>query len=464
MERNKLTQLKSFRLILFTTFMFMSGYITQRISLTVYLYRCNYNVYESYSIATSYISLFAICSLVWGFISKYLPKQEIIACISVLAISVGLALLSFPQKRIQLAGISFIIIGGSLYFTFTGLLVNQHFDSIIERQQGNHLYQITFNIGAVLGTIVIGLLPIDQYYVAYRFGSMITLLGFILLLKNAISITGAHTFKSLSSDTMKNLYFSLLSSLLLIYILVEFGNITRLISTIAFVAGCTYIVFESFKEGNTNYLRFLFMLIFCGFPYWVAISIVYSQFTIFLTHQVNSTLFGINISPMMILTLDAIANVIFGYTIYRIYKKYHIQSKTLLMMSLVLTTIAFLFLVVPLYSIMPNQKVSLIYPIMMISIYAVAEFLLLTTLTTQISNLVRDKNKYGIFMSMEYLGSAFCASIAYYFIHYASKIDVESNISSDSIHLYQIMLIFTLVLTFIFYTFSKFKLIGIPSE
>lgn len=437
----------------------MAGYITQRISLTVYLNQHGYNLNESYSISTSYIALFSICSFVWGLISQYLPTHEKIATLAILAVSTGLLLLTFPYKNIEMAGISFIIIGGSLYFTFMSLVVNNHFNGATERQQGNHLYQIMFNMGALIGVLAIGLLPVSRYHDVYRFGSIITVFGFYLLLKNNISIHNINSIPSSLNQKMM-LIFALLSTFIFVYTLLKFGNITRFISIFGFIIGGGYILYLAFKENNKNYLTFIAMLILCGFPYWLAVSIVYSQFTIFLTQQVNSTLFGITIPPMAVLSLDAVANVIFGFGIYSIYKRRQIAPRTLLLYSLFLTALAFSFLVTPLYLTNSTQKISLIWPMFSISAYAVAEFLLISTLTAQISTLVHDKNRQGIFISMEYLGSAVCASIAYYFMRITTVNVGNEFILAQDLSLYSIMMTFTLIVGFIYFSLNKFKLLG----
>ncbi len=456
-------ELYSFKILLVAEFLLMIGYITLKISLSLFLSKNGYTLDSAYSISTASLALFSICAVIWGYQSKHLPSQKSMVMVGTFIIAIAFILTAIPIKHLQMLGIALFVIGGSLYSININLLVNNHFNCTVSRQQGNQALQWALNAGCIFGVISLSFVPIKiSYHTLYLCSALFIFTSFTVLYlnKNNIIDNEANT-KSFSKLKWSFLMNFVLMTIFVLWFLQD-AQLTRFVTIFLFIGIIVYILRMVILEKNRNYLSFVIILLLCSCTYWIAFAIFSNQFSIFLIDDVKSTYFGHAFSPLTVLFFDPLSNVLFGWLIYATYKKYKYSEKYMLMASLMLVSIAFGTLVYAMFHTSEYNKVNILWPIFCISLYGTAEFLLLTTITAQISQFIANTNKRGFFIGTQRLCSAFCASVVYYLLR-----TTETNSNSVHIslqlneHLYSYVMIISLSSLIGFYVLNRLKIISI---
>ncbi|MCW5589010.1 MAG: hypothetical protein KIT27_05025 [Legionellales bacterium] len=439
-----------------TNLILMIGYITFKISLSAYLDHDGYSLNQAYSLATTSLSLFAICCVIWGYLNRNIEQRKIFILTSLFILAISYLFILSSIEKIQLLGITFFVIGGSLYSTNITLLVNEQFDDVALRHQGNQAMQWALNFGCLFGVFGLSMAPTYITFKSlYLFSGIFVVCSFIFLYFFKKNIQESHARKL----TIKN-HFSLIIKLAwlstLVCVLLNLPSLTRLLSIMLFIACVIYVLFLSFKEKNQKYFQFVIILILCIFVYWLSFSIFSSQFAIFLTSHVENKIMGITVSPLIPLIFDPLANLICGGVIYYIYKLNAIKETKMLIASLFLNFLAFMLLFMSIKLLSSNNKIEIFWPIVCIFLYATSEFLLITTTQAQISTLIEDKKRQGLFVGVQRLCAAFSATVAYYLIHHTNSnvgFGLKNILSSKN--LYCSVMVISLIALFLLILFRK---------
>ena len=460
LKKEKLFTL-SFNLLLAIDFILMIGYITFKISLAVFLNHDGYSLNDAYSISTSSLSLFAICCVVWGYVNKEYEQRKnfVLLSLGMLALAFGLMLLK--STLIQLLGISMFVIGSSLYTTNITLLINDQFNSTSYRQQGNQAIQWIINLGCLFGIAELSLAPtIITFKQLYFISGLFVLASFCILFICKKNITEI-VYQKIPLMKLVKMIITIGGIYLLVFILLSFAAWTRSLSFILFLIGASYISFLSFKEKNKKYLEFLIILTLCGATYWLSFSIVSNQFSVFLIHNAQTNFLNLKLSSLSALIFDPLANVLCGAVIYFIYRHFLIKESNMLATSILLNFIAFGVIVLSIKLFATNEKVALLWPIICISLYATAEFLLVTTMNSQISSLIDDRKRRGIFLGMQKLCIAFSSTIAYYLINLSEANKATTHAIQSSGNLYFFIMLISLTAFILLLFFKKLRLINV---
>lgn len=426
-----------FNLVLTQHFLFVFGYVPIKFALAIYLINIGFSDTDSYAIITSSFALSALCAIAWSLSSKYLPSHRESTFVGTLFVLISSIFLSVGQKPTILLGLPFLIIGDSLYFLNMNLFINNYFKDKFDRQTGNHKYLLTLNLGALLGFLTLMFVSGgEQYKVLYMAGAGSILLSALCILYPKMNL--------LSKTNSKQIAALLLCSLLLLivtYELLLYSTISRCIAIITFALVVAYICYYGIKNRSSGYLEFLLMTVFCGCIYWIAQTVIYSQFMLFISANFQHTIFGISYSPAFILAFDPIANLFFGYFILKLYKKYRFEENNSLIISLMLLGISFTVIPCVVFMENPLLKYNIGWAILAIMLYGFAEFLLLSTLSSRVSTLTQNLNAQKFFFATQKLANAFAAATAYYLIMFSSP---SAAITDKNVLVYLIIFILSM--------------------
>lgn len=454
-------EMYSFKILLFAEFLLMIGYITLKISLALFLSKNGYTLDKAYSISTAALALFSICAVIWGHQSKYMPSHKNMVMIGTFIIGIAFVLTSIPIKQLQLLGIALFVMGGSLYSININLLVNNHFSCTVSRQQGNQALQWVLNAGCIFGVISLSFVPIKiSYQTLYMLSALFIFSSFLVLYFNHHNIVDKDELLEPTAKFKSSFLLNFLFMTVFVLWFLQDAEFTRFLTIFLFIVIIGYILWLVITENNKNYLNFVIILLLCSCTYWIAFTIFSNQFSIFLIDDVKSNYFGYVISPLTVLFFDPLSNVLFGWIIYTTYKKYRFNEKYMLMASLMLVSIAFGTLVYALSLTHVYAKINILWPIFCITLYGMAEFLLITTITAQISQFIANTNKRGFFIGTQRLCSAFCASIVYYLLRSTETTSNNLHISLQlNEHLYTYVMIISLCSLMGFYVLNKLHII-----
>lgn len=386
----------------------MAAYVTVRESLTLFLYYRGLSLAQTYAVATSAVSLFAVCSILWGVFYQYLPNHKTLLKFSLCLAIIAYFLLVHPIPHFKILGISLYVVAGSLYLLTINLFVNAHFKENQTRCLGNQAYQVAINIGGFFGVLGIAILPIGMYKPLYL-ASAIILIGSLVL----FIFTSDKLLDSDKPD-QNNWIFAAITivMIMLTFVLMMHGAITRDIMIGAFIISLIYIITLTWREKNKKYVLFLMLLIFSNTLFWLTSAVLNIQFPIFLAQDVHSNFFGIAITPLSVLAMDPFSNILFGLIIYMCFDRYNFNEYGMLAFA---QCMLFISVVILTFALWESQgQVALFWPLLTRVFFAIAEFIIATTLRAQVAELIGELNRQGFFMGMLKLSQAFAASMAFF--------------------------------------------------
>src|SRR3990167_2834672 len=134
--------------------LFFSGYLILKFPLAFILAHDGFSLKTAYSLTTTSTIVFALCSLLLTHILKNYHNQKHIFLLGIIFNLIAVLFLQTGKYFFIMSGLSFYVLGGSLYFFNITLLFNKQFHQPRERLHGNYIAQICLNCGAFIGFIV----------------------------------------------------------------------------------------------------------------------------------------------------------------------------------------------------------------------------------------------------------------------------------------------------------------------
>ncbi|EKD73036.1 MAG: hypothetical protein ACD_45C00477G0005 [uncultured bacterium] len=442
---NSLTQF-SFISIVFVNTLFFSGYYILKDPLAYILYSEGIPLKQAYSITTTANTLLALSALFFGFTLHNCGKQKFSLFIGIMLSVISICLLSIKSLTLSMLAVTFYIVGGGLYFFNIVIFINRLFGDSQVRIRGNYIYQIFVNLGAAVGCVLflMQLNTVNVFKYCLISGAS-SLLLFILFYKHI------EDEQSSKIDSAK-FFLYLIMLFCIVYIALNFEQTTRWIVIASFLVAVTYMIYKSNIESNSALLSFIYLVFLFSIPYWIANTIIFNEFFYFLTKDVSS-IHGF--SPAILIMIDPIVNAFFGSSILLWQGNRIINHYKNLSYSSFLMTISFVVLCVGLFFTNGNQKISFVYPLITMGLFACSEFLLQTTLNARIRDLLLSQRKNEFLATgMMRSSRAFATVIGYYLM----TLTVHANASTSDIRS-NLNLYFGMVLIFII-SYVCYKLIG----
>lgn len=240
---------RSFKTLLVAQFLFMAGYISLKYILTLYLMQGGFGITQAYSLSMGASALFAISALTWGTLLKHFSSHHNLIISGAFILLVSFFFILCESHFFKLIGISLYAIGGSLYFININLLINKHFQQQELRQQGNHIYQIIFNVGALVGLIMMSIVPINNHSHMLIYLSACMVCGSLIILVSQRKFILSHKISDTKISNSRLKFIITLSVLLFMsYLLLDHTEIEQGLVITAFTLSCLYILSLAIKE------------------------------------------------------------------------------------------------------------------------------------------------------------------------------------------------------------------------
>ncbi|MCX7124781.1 MAG: hypothetical protein NTU49_03320, partial [Gammaproteobacteria bacterium] len=170
---------------------------------------------------------------------------------------------------------------------------------------------------------------------------------------------------------------------------------------------------QSKKSHERGYFLFIVLVLLFSLPYWIGNTILYNQFFVFLHNDVFSFF---ALPATFIILLDPLGNVLFGLLWGGITSNTAVRPYFNLQLGMILMTAAFGVLALGLITHLHAEKISAIYPIITLLLFACAQFLIQPTMASRVTDLI--KNHHHMIFALGVLRSvrAFAAILAFYLI------------------------------------------------
>lgn len=399
----------SFKIIAIINAIFFSGYFIIKCPLAYILQASGVEQISSYSLAATANIIFASCSLVFGFSLRNFKTQKIAMVIGVLFSTISIGLLSIGGYFLTKIAITFYILGGSLYFFSITLLINKQFDNSTERLKGNFVYQIFVNFGGFVGELFFFVeLNINHQHL-FLYAGMACLFSLILLLYQMKNIVDDATCPA----GMKRFVATMILLFGVIYLTLQYESEIRALTVIFFVLAILYIFYAAKIKQHYALARFMGLIFLFSVPYWMAYSFMYNEFFDFLSKDV-SVIFGLSGSTLLL--LNPVINILFGILTLTPLFSQRLSSYQYLNMGLFLIFCAFLIVTIAIKQ--SSHILNPLYPAIAIILYSMAEFLIQSTLNSNVSDLLKTSEDQILGLGMLRSSRSFSAAIAYYFMTY----------------------------------------------
>jgi POT family proton-dependent oligopeptide transporter len=326
----------------------------------------------------------------------------------------GLILLFFQAKILFWLSLSLVIIGVGLFKTApTNLLGRSYQENDPRIDSGFTLFYMAMNIGGFFAPIAGGIL---QRYYGWHFPFLIAgialyvgILCYFLFRKSARIHESVPGRRRLPITTWLALIFGLIISIACcIFLLIH--NITADVFFIAAAIGfISYFIFEITRSTKEDKYRIIacLLLILIGMIFFILYFQLFTSVTLFIKRTVVNTILGINIPPIVFLSLEAFWVVILGpilAMIYNFLRKHHrdlaVTSKFTI--GLLIISLCFFILKISTLTVIGEAKVNPLWIIFMFFVFALGD-LLVGALGVAMVTRIAPKRMYGVMMGSWFL-------------------------------------------------------------
>lgn len=429
--------------------LFFSGYLILKFPLAFILAHEGLPLNSAYSLTTTSTIVFALCSLLLTQILKDYRDQKHIFLLGIILNLIAIIQLETGHYYFIISGLSCYVLGGSLYFFNITLLFNKQFQTPRERLHGNYIAQICLNIGALVGIIIFLFFVASDHY--YFFSSIVFISTALLILLLC------YPFFKDNSATKKQryrLYGNCILMLLLIALCLQFNSLTRWLVLCAFIVGIVLALYRSWQnnEGGGKYFLFIILVLLFSLPFWIANTVLYNQFFVFLHDNVLSFL---GIPATAVILFDPLGNIVFGLLWIRMMRNKNEKPYINLQLGLLFIAAAFGILSFAVH--MHSDKILVYFPIVTILLFACAQFLIQPTLHSRVNDLIANHHNMLFALGILRAIRAVAAILAYYLLNISINAIPEQSLNQNTLLYFCVMIISLLALTI--FLFIKNKII-----
>ena len=417
--KNNVQYHRNFWILNLANAIFFSGYLILKFPLAFILAHQGISLNQAYSLTTTGTIAFALCSLALTSVMKNYHNQKHVLLLGIFLNLIAAICLETRQYTVEVIGMSCYVVGGSLYFFNITLFFNKQFSDPDIRLRGNYFSQICLNVGALIGSIVfLFAVNTGHHYFFYSIFFIIIALLFL------ISCYWIIQDEPSGVKQQMQLYCSCGLMFLLVMACLQYAALTRWLVLLAFIFATCFGLYQSQKSRERGYFLFIILILLFSFPYWIANTILYNQFFVFLHDSVFS-FYGI--PATFVILLDPLGNVIFGLCWGNMIGKISTQPYMNLQIGMVLIVLAFSILTAGLFFNSNVMKISVIYPVITLLLFSCGQFLIQPTMNSCVNNLIHNHHHMifglGVLRSMR----AIAAITAFYLINFTT---VQNKLSS----------------------------------
>lgn len=328
-------------------------------------------------------------------------------------------------------GLSLYTMGGSLYFFNITILLNKQFTRSVSRLKGNYLNQVFLNGGALIGSVFIVYLTSIKNDI---FGYSVVVVGFAVLIL-------LFNYKKLAVNEEKQktglflLHVYIIIATISIYFLFLKIQYTETSAVFIFALFFLYVAFYSKVNSDRKLVRFIVLVFLFSLPYWVATVVIYNQFFIMSANFLKKFH---GISPMLIILLDPLINVVFGVIWIRFNRRKPSAYKSFFWSSFFIITGFFLF------SIAIKTEYAFLMSCSMIVLFSCSQFLIQSGMNMLVASV--NQTKRGMLLGLSLLRSVRLpgAFVGLCFIEKTVKVSSYNNMGDIYGSLYALLAVFFL--------------------
>ncbi|NCX93188.1 MAG: hypothetical protein EBX40_00720 [Gammaproteobacteria bacterium] len=417
------THKKSFFIIFISMVFFLAGTCNIRFSLVPFLESYGLNINQGFLLATTLAALQLVFAYLWPRLFRWItpPRYSDLIATGTLFSSIGLALLTLHTKHALLLslGLSFFILGNSLFLLNARTLVNFHATEESERQRINQVTYLGMNLGAFLSLLLGGVIFLLSAHIA-RTHTSFALLYFmdaclLMILWGHVFI---HRREILNPHPSKPTAYSYVKFLALLVAMLFAGcgllsipRFTQILVPILFCIGMLFVVKD--RKSYQLSLRRFFILIFCNMMFWTILAIMYYQFSTFIRDYVNTAFHQITFPGILLYAFDPGTNLIAGLLVTSIYADWKPSSSFVFSTGFFALGLSFLVLYTAI-TLHGSSHIHASWVVAAILIYGFGEFLIAPTLIAQLAQLSPDKTKLRSLMGVLSLSTATANSLSYF--------------------------------------------------
>ncbi|MCX7120707.1 MAG: hypothetical protein NTZ67_02860 [Gammaproteobacteria bacterium] len=393
----------------FVNALFFSGYLILKFPLAFILAHQGISLTQAYTLTTTASIAFALCSLALTLIMKNYHDQKHALFLGITLNLAAALLLETRQYHLEVIGMACYVLGGGLYFFNVTLLFNKQFVDPETRLRGNYVVQIYLNIGAFIGSLVF-LFAVTTGYRYFAYSIFFIIASLLLLITCYWFLEDAHA--SLKQQLI--LYGNCIALFFLILLCLQHAVLTRWLVLTAFILVTLLCLYQSNRNHERGYFSFIILVLLFSLPYWIGNTILYNQFFVFL-HA--SVLPFIGLPATFIILLDPLGNILFGLFWGRVTRNASTRPYFNLQLGIILMAIAFGILALGLLLHSHATKISAIYPIATLLLFASAQFLIQPTMSSRVTDLIPNHQHMLFALGVLRSVRAFAAILAFYLIN-----------------------------------------------
>jgi dipeptide/tripeptide permease len=422
---------------------YMAAYLSFRLTLTLYLIHRGLDTAQAYNMVTASASLLAMNLVVWSTLSRKYFSHIMLMNLGLLVMACGLLLLRSHAYYVFLSGLTLLVIGSPMYLTNLNISVNKMYPDQKECAHANNIRKLSMELGGVIGILLASYLMLHYTYSTIYEILVVFIVLALLCLSSRLtqaSILRPNNYPLGWNFTMRRLMLlgmTVFIAFLIAFNLIQMGQINRYLLMALFSGLYFGILYIGVTQKKWHYLHYLLLLTLCSFIYWAAVSTLYNQMNVFLSHAVQTpVILGIHITPFSLYTLDSFVPLVLGYAFTCYAKKHPVDPSHKLIVALMFIALSYGVLALGIDLKAPGALLSAWWPAVMISLLSLSMFLMNPTLVSQTNALIpKDDNREFFVGGMSQMFCSIAVAFSYYMFHAHRKAHDIVNFHAD-LHLY----------------------------
>lgn len=329
----------------------------------------------------------------------------------------GLISLFFHAKIFFWLGLSLLVIGVGLFKTApTNLLGRSYKENDPRIDSGFTLFYMAINIGGFFSPIVGGIL---QRYYGWHFPFLVAglalyvgILCYFLFRKSARLHESVPGRKKLPTTIWLAVISGLIISIACCVFLLTHTITADVFFVVAAIGLVSYFIYEITKSTKEDKLRIIacLLLIFIGMVFFMLYFQVFTSMTLFIKRVMRHVIFGIDVPPIIFLSLNCFWVVILGPILAMIYNFLRKNHRDLAVTSkftigLLIISLCFFILKISTLTVIGDAKINPIWIILTFFLFALGE-LLVSALGVAMITRIAPKRMYGVMMGSWFLIAA----------------------------------------------------------
>lgn len=342
---------------------------------------------EVYALVGSFTAITYLSPVIGGLIADHFlgQKRAILLGASVLALSY-LALCLVSSATALTATLAGVAVGtGLLKPNISSLLGNEYPVGSPQRESGFTIFYMGITSGIILGTTLPSILN-SHFGWAVSFASA----AFGMVLSFSVFLFGAYRYKIEDYHPFEFQLTKIIKALLLIaflwliaFYILHYPIFADSAFGVVVLLSVSYLIFSIKNESVQQARQTIVIGLLCiiSIMFWAFYFQMFMSLTLFISRVVEPKLFGIEFPPPYYVTIQSIGMLIFGYFLSRSRPKLTlaesgIRTGNKFMLSMLFTTIAYVFITLVCHGSPSANLLSPLYFIPTYLMFSIAELLL----------------------------------------------------------------------------------------